>query len=198
MTKTDRDLPRLTRRAGAALASAAAVAVSLAACSSSPGHPAAANSTTSTPAGPMLGATFKGTIYVSTPTSHETKPFTYRVADVQNCAAAAKTGWNGTFKVPSPQAPDPQAEIEVAGFHGPGTYTPTMLSRDKADTILLTSKAGTSQYDITTPTAHRTPGKEVLFLAKNGSGQLVYSGAHLDGVASSPTVAGLIQWSCSS
>lgn len=197
MTKTDRDLPCRTRRAGVAAVAAAAVAVGLAACSTSPGHPAAANST-STPAGPMLGATFKGTIYVSTPTSHVTKPFTFRVADVQNCVAAAKTGWNGTFRVPSPQAPDPQAQIEVADFHGPGTYTPTMLSRDKADSILLTGKTGTSQYDITSPVASRTPGKEVLFLSKNGSGQLVYSGAHLDGDAANPTVAGLIQWSCSS
>jgi hypothetical protein len=43
-----------------------------------------------------------------------------------------------------------------------------------------------------------TAGKEVLFLNSNGSGQLVYSEAHLDGKASSPAVAGLISWSCTS
>jgi len=146
----------------------------------------------------MLGATFSGTIYVSAATSHTTKAFTEKVPDVENCAAAARDGWDGTFKVPSPTAPGIQADIQIAGFHGPGTYTPAMLSRDRADSILLTGKAGTSQYDITTPSAHRTPGKEVLFLRKDGSGELVYSGAHLDGQAAEPTVAGLIQWSCKS
>ena len=204
MTTTDRHLSRpayrgLAPRAG--LAVAAAAAISLTACSSParPGASAAASSSPSaTATGPMLGAIFKGTIYVSTPTSHETKPFVYRVANVQNCSAAALSGWDGTFRVPTAQAPDPQAQIEVAGFHGPGTYPPAVLSHDKADAIVLTGKSGTSQYDITTPGAHGTPGKEVLFLQKDGSGQLVYSGAHLDGNASSPEVAGLISWSCTS
>jgi hypothetical protein len=173
-----------------------ALALALAACGGS--GTKSPDAASSSPAGPMLGATFKGTIYVSTPTSHLTRAFTDRVTDVRNCADAAKIGWDGTFHVPSPQAPLPQAEIEISGFHGPGTYTPTMLQHDKADMILLTSKSGTSQYDITTAVARRTPGKEVLFLSKDGSGQLVYSGAHLNGDAGSPEVAGLIQWNCTS
>ncbi|MFY9887436.1 MAG: hypothetical protein WAK71_03930 [Streptosporangiaceae bacterium] len=201
MTKPDSALSRLVLRA--APLAAAGLVLSLTACGGSAGHNSAASSpasspASSTPSGPMLGATFTGTIYVSTPTSHVTKAFSDHVADVQNCAAAAETGWGGTFHVPSPQAPDPEADIEVSGFHGPGTYTPTMLQRDHADSILLTGKTGTSQYLITTPLANRTPGKEVLFLQKDGSGQLVYSGAHLDGQASDPTVAGLISWNCSS
>jgi hypothetical protein len=173
-----------------------ALALALTACAGSGAK--SPDAASSSPAGPMLGATFKGTIYVSTPTSHLTRAFTDRVTDVRNCADAAKTGWDGTFRVPSPQAPLPQAEIEISGFHGPGTYTPTMLQHDKADMILLTSKSGTSEYDITTAVARRTPGKEVLFLSKNGSGQLVYSGAHLNGDAGGPEVAGLIQWNCTS
>jgi hypothetical protein len=41
-------------------------------------------------------------------------------------------------------------------------------------------------------------GKEALLLYGNGSGQLVYSQAHLDGKVGGPTVAGLITWSCTS
>jgi hypothetical protein len=200
MRKPDTAVPRVAPRAGAIALSA--LALSLAACSSS-GSPAAVGTSASSSAsgvlsGPMLGATFTGTLYVSTPTSHLTKAFTDRVANVQNCQVAAQDGWDGTFKVPSPEAPDPQAVIEVAGFHGPGTYTPTMLRRDRADMILMPGKAGTSQYDITTVLAKRTPGKEVLFLQKNGSGELVYSGAHLNGQPGGTTVAGLIQWNCKS
>ncbi len=86
----------------------------------------------------------------------------------------------------------------MAGFHGPGTYTPTMLSHDRQDSILLTGKSGISQYLLTSPVAGRTPGKEVLFLHNDGSGQLVYSGAHLDGQVGNPAVAGEVQWTCKS
>jgi len=41
-------------------------------------------------------------------------------------------------------------------------------------------------------------GKEVLFLRKDGSGQLDYTGAHLNGRAADPAVSGLILWSCTS
>jgi hypothetical protein len=189
---------RRARRTGPLAVSALAVpalALALAACAASGGKPA---SVPGKPSGPMLGATFKGTFYLSTPTSHETRAFTDRIASVRNCAEAARTGWDGTFRVPTPQAPLPRADIQVAGFHGPGTYTPAMMRHDKADMILLTGKAGTSKYDITTALTARTPGKEVLFLSKDGSGQLVYSDAHLNGDPASPEVAGLIQWSCSS
>ncbi len=175
----------------------AAVALVLTSCSGSGTRGAATLRAPS--ARPLLGATFRGTIYVSTAKSHFTRAFTERVADVANCAAAARTGdGHGTFRVPSPAAPDPQADIEIASFHGPGTYTPTMLRRDRADSILLTGKAGTRHYVITSATARNARGKEMLFLQKDGSGQLDYSGAHLNGRAHDPTVAGLIQWNCTS
>jgi hypothetical protein len=178
---------------GAALA-ASALVLSLAACSSS-----ASPHVASSPPRPMLGATFSGTIYVSTESTEVTKAFVDHVANVANCAAAAAKGdFGSAFKVPSPSLPEPEANVEVTGFHGPGTYPPAVLAKDSSDTILLPGKAGTSQYVLTSSQANHSQGKEVLFLAKNGSGQLVYSDAHLDGNASSPAVAGLIQWSCKS
>ncbi len=193
MSKPDRTFPRRGPRVGPVALSA--LALTLAACSGS-SAPRAARSTTAD--GRMLGATFTGTIYVSTPTSHVTKAFTERVANVASCEAAARTGdANGTFRIPSPAPPGPAADIEVTGFHGPGTYTPTMLRHDRADSILLTGRSGTSHYVITAPGAG-TPGKEVLFLQEDGSGQLDYTGAHLDGQAADPEVAGLIEWSCTS
>ncbi len=73
-----------------------------------------------------------------------------------------------------------------------------MLRRDRADSIVLTGKAGTSQYVITSRAASSAAGKEVLFLSKDGSGQLDYTGAHLNGRAADPAVSGLILWSCAS
>jgi hypothetical protein len=185
-------MSNLTRGAGLA---ASALVLSLAACSSGGSAPPAASS----PSGKMLGATFSGTIYVSTETTQVTKAFVYHVANVANCAAAAAKGDVGSaFKVPSPSLPEPEANVEVTGFHGPGTYPPAVLAKDAADTILLPGKSGTSQYVLTSSLASHSRGKEVLFLAKNGSGQLVYSDAHLNGNASNPAIAGLIQWSCKS
>jgi hypothetical protein len=193
MSKPDWTFPR--RGLTACAAGGIALTLAVAAC----GEPSAQRATSSaTPEGQMLGATFTGTIYVSTATSHVTKAFTQRVAGVASCAAAARNGdANGSFRVPSPAAPGPEASIEVAGFHGPGTYTPNMLRRDRADSIVLTGKAGTRQYVITSQAA-RAAGKEMLFLRKDGSGQLDYAGAHLDGRAAGPAVAGLILWSCRS
>lgn len=206
MSEPDQTLRCLTPRASAVAAvstlamsalTLSALALSVAACTGS-GTPKAATSRT-TPARPVLGATFRGTIYVSTATSHFIKTFTERVTNVANCATAARTGdARGTFRVPSPASPDLQVNIQVAAFHGPGTYTPRMLKHDRGDSIVLTGKAGTSQYVITSATASATHAKEVLFLQKDGSGQLVYSGAHLDGRARKPAVAGLIEWSCTS
>jgi hypothetical protein len=182
---------------GAAVA-ASALVLSLAACSSgSAPHVTAAGPS----AGPqaMLGATFSGTIYVSMETTQVTKPFVQHIANVANCAAAAAKGDFGSgFRVPTASLPDPQANILVANFHGPGTYPPADLAKDPGDAIVMSGKGGTSRYDITSPAAGHIPGKEVLFLSKDGSGQLVYSGAHLNGQAANPAVAGLIQWSCKS
>jgi hypothetical protein len=203
------EIPSLVRHALRGGLAISAVALAAAACSSSGGAPTAGSVSTGAGSGPVLGATFHGTIYVSgqvhnKPTTwHETKTFTYRDASVRNCAAAAKSGDttdDGVFEVPTPQAPLPQDNIEITGFHGPGTYPPNVLKRDKGDTIFLTQASGTKpgKYVITTSAHGVTAGKEVLFLNSNGSGQLVYSEAHLDGKASSPAVAGLISWSCTS
>lgn len=203
MSEPDETLRCLAPRAGAVAALAlsalalTALALTVAACTGS-GTPKAATSRT-TPARPVPGATFRGTIYVSTATSHFIKTFTERVANVANCATAARTGdGRGTFRVPSPASPDLQVNIQVAAFHGPGTYTPRMLKHDRGDSILLADKAGTGHYVLTSATASATHGKEALFLQKDGSGQLVYSGAHLDGRVRKPAVAGLIEWSCTS
>ena len=194
MSKPDRIFPRRCFRVVAVMTSA--LALTVAACGRS-SAPRAIRS--ATPDEPLSGATFTGTIYVSTATSHVTKAFTERVTGVTSCAAAASAGdANGTFRVPTPTAPDPQASIEVAGFHGPGTYTSRMLRRDRADSILLTGKAGTRQYVITSQAPSSTAGKEVLFLRKDGSGQLDYTDAHLNGRAADPAVSGLILWSCTS
>ncbi len=159
--------------------------------------PAASATASSMITGPTLGAVFSGLIYVNNGITNQTKTFVYRDAAAQNCAAAVQ-GRHGTFKIPTGAAPAPQAAIEVTGFHGPGTYTPTMLSHDKQDSILLTGKSGVSQYVITSPVADRTAGKEVLFLKADGSGVLVYSGAHLNGQVGNPAVAGEVRWSCKS
>ena len=203
MMKPDR--PSLARRTLPVLA-VPVLGLAAVACSSAASPPAATS--TSTPvSGPVAGATFHGTIYVSgqvnnKPTRwHVTKTFTDRMPTVRNCAEAAKSGMAaGIFRVPSPQAPLPQDNIEVAGFRGPGTYTPQVMKRDKSDSIFLGQDLGTQggTYVITKSAHGITPGKEVLFLSPNGSGQLVYSEAHLDGKAASPAVAGLISWSCTS
>ena len=209
MIKPDRpSLARAVRRGrlavpGLALALAAST---LAACSSD-GNGGTGAVTPPPGPGPGDGATFHGTIYVSgqvhnKPTTwHVTKTFTERVPTVQNCTEAAKSGMAaGIFRVPSPTAPLPEANIEVTGFRGPGTYPPQMLKHDKADTILLGQNGGmqSGTYVINKPAHGVAQGKEVLFLNKDGSGELVYSQAHLDGKAASPAVAGLISWSCTS
>ena len=182
-------------RAAAIAVSAAVLSVAACSCGSSPR--AAVNSAASQRQ--MSGATFSGVIYVSTQSTQVTKAFVDHVANVASCAAAARQGDFGTmFKVPSPSLPDPQADIEVSSFHGPGTYPPAALAKDAADTISMTGKSGTDQYVITSSRTSHSRGKEILFLSGDGSGQLVYSDAHLNGQASDPVAAGLIQWSCKS
>lgn len=186
--------------------SLALLAAALAGCSSSAGHPAATPGST-TELGSNAGVTFHGTIYVSglvhnkRTSWHVTRTFTDRVPAVRTCADAANSGMAaGTFRVPSPQAPLPKANIELTSFRGPGMYPPRVMKHDKSDSIVLGHTSGMQRgtYLITTSLPGAAPGKEVLFLNKDGSGQLVYSEAHLDGKAGGPAVAGLISWSCSS
>lgn len=204
MTKPDR--PSLARNPGPAVLAAPALALVLAACGSAGGQPGTTPSG-STVTRPAPGVTFHGTIYVSglvhnKPTMwHVTKAFTDRVPTVRSCADAATSGMAaGTFRVPSPQAPLPEANIEVTAFRGPGTYPPRVMKHDKSDSISLGHTAGmrSGTYLITTTAPGAAQGEEVLFVNKDGSGQLVYSEAHLDGKAGGPAVAGLISWSCSS
>jgi hypothetical protein len=204
MTKPDR--PSLARGLPRTVLAAPALALVLAACSSVGGQPLATHSSAPV-VGPVAGVTFHGTIYVSgqvgnKPTTwHVTKTFTDVVRTVRTCAEAARSGMAaGIFRVPSPQPPLPRANIEVTGFRGPGTYPPQVMKHDKSDSIFLGENAGmqSGSYLITTSAQGAAQGKEVLFLNKDGSGQLVYSQAHLDGKAGRPAVAGLISWSCSS
>lgn len=204
MTKPDR--PSLARDRQRPVLATSVLALALAACGSAGGHPVATPSSTSRLGSPA-GVTFHGTIYVSglvhnKPTAwHVTKTFTDRVLTVRTCAEAATSGMAaGTFRVPSPQAPLPEANIEVTSFRGPGMYPPQVMKHDKSDSISLGHAAGIQRgtYQITTSAPGAAPGKEVLFLNKDGSGQLVYSEAHLNGKAGGPAVAGLISWSCSS
>jgi hypothetical protein len=206
MIKSHQPSPgRSALRVGVAIS---ALGLGLAACSSG-GAPAPHSTVTEGPlTGHATGATIHGTIYISSQVSakhpttwHETKAFTETIKTVRNCAAFAKSGMaGGIFQVPSPQAPLPQDNIEVAGFRGPGTYPPQVLKHDKSDSIMVDESSGTTsgRYLITASAHGVTPGKEVLFVNPNGSGQLVYSEAHLDGKAGGPAIAGLISWSCTS
>jgi hypothetical protein len=192
---------RYAWRSGIALS---ALALAVTGCGSSGGgnHPTGSGSGSAT-AGQAQGPTYKGMIYVSSQDNlgpaawHVTKEFTEQLKGVRTCADAARGG-SGIFQVPSGKAPVPEDDILIDRFHGPGTYPAGVLKRDKLDTILVPGKTGLDQYDITTSAHGLKPGKEVLFLSGNGSGELVYSDAHLDGKASSPAVAGLITWTCSS
>jgi hypothetical protein len=192
---------RYAWRSGIALS---ALALAVTGCGSSGGgnHPTGSGSG-SAAAGQAQGLTYKGTIYVSSqnitgPAAwHVTKEFTEQLKGVRTCADAAKGG-SGIFQVPSGKAPAPEDDILIDRFHGPGTYLPEVLKRDKLDTILVPGKTGLDQYDITASARGLKSGREVLFLSGNGSGELVYSEAHLNGKASSPAVAGLISWTCTS
>jgi hypothetical protein len=183
----------------------AALTFGVAACSSGGSPPPSGGSANIE--GPLGGATLHGEIYISgqvnnKPTTwHETKTFTETIPGVGNCANFAKSGVSdGIFRVPSPDAPLPVADIEVKGFRGPGTYPPAVMKRDTSDSIVMGGDSGTQRgrYIITDPAPGITQGKEVLFLNRAGSGQLVYSEAHLNGKASEPAVAGLISWTCTS
>jgi hypothetical protein len=201
------DRPSLTGRFLRAGLAGAALAVALAACTSSAAKPRPPATPASSGAvnGPFAGITFHGEIYVSAQETHNlptkwhiTKYFYEHVTGVRNCAAAAQSGDapDGAFEVPSAKAPDPQAVIDLSAFHGPGTYTPAVMGHDKSDMILVPQKAGEQQYKITTSGHGTSPGKEVMFLKPDGDGELVYSEAHLDGMAGSPAISGVILWDC--
>jgi hypothetical protein len=189
----------------------AAAALALAACSSNSTPPSgagagAASSPVNVALGPYAGITFHGSIYVSSQNSHgpkawrTTKTFVQKVSGIRNCADAAKTGdgtQSGVFRVPTGTAPVPEDNIELTGLRGPGTYPPPLMQKDKSDFIVMPGKSATSgTYVISSSVKGLKPGKEVMFLNPNGSGQLVYSEAHLNGKASGAAVAGLISWSC--
>ncbi|MGO8885788.1 MAG: hypothetical protein ACLPUO_17655 [Streptosporangiaceae bacterium] len=199
-----RSAPRL-RRPWLAVPAAVALAAALAACSSSgsaaSGSASAPVSSGAAAGGP--GATFHGKI-VFNGASKLVQTFTDHVTTVQNCADAAKSGTvPGVFKVPSPSAPgDPLIDIQVAGFHGYGTYSPAVMEKDKSDVIWVKNGQATNKYELTahsaTQMAGHTDGKEVLFLSSTGAGTLAFSSAHVNGQKTSPEISGEIAWSCTS
>ena len=149
------------------------------------------------------GVTFHGKVQV-TGALRFASSFTEKDTSVSNCADVATKGdaAGGTFTVPSPYATqNPQIVVRLAHFHGAGTYPPTQMQVDKSDAIWLKSGSQTNEYVLTThpatPVRGQTMGKEVLFLMKDGSGELAFSEAHKLGQKSNPAIAGLITWTCS-
>jgi hypothetical protein len=182
-----------------AAAAALGLAVLLGACSSSPtARPGSSSPSSSAPQG---SATFHAKLQV-TGSVLLTKTYTDKVSH-NSCSYAAAHGDapGGRFEVPTPGAGvTPRIHIQLASFHGAGTYPPSKMKADKSDSIWLSVKGVTNDYEINTnptPTG-QVSGKEVLFLYKNGSGYLVFSEAHQLGKASSPKIAGLINWTCTS
>ncbi len=148
------------------------------------------------------GALFRGIIYVNGAAGRRARlvrTFTDRVTGVASCAAAAQHGDapGGKFLVPSPAGRGPAVDIDVAGFHGPGTYSAVALRRDRSDEIALPGASGEAVYVINSRAARATSGREILYLYRDGSGELAYADAHLDGKAANPAIAGLIEWTCS-
>ncbi len=202
------------RAAGAALITS----VALGACSSSGSTPAGTsagggssptNAASASPTGPTMppsnsaGVVFHGKVQL-TGASKFTASFTEKDTAVKSCADIATKGDapGGTFIVPSPYiTQNPQIDVKLAKFHGAGTYPPTEMQSDTSDSIWLKTGGATSDYEITSHQAASIPGqttgKEVLFLEKNGSGELAFSEAHKLGKKSNPASAGLISWTCS-
>jgi hypothetical protein len=147
------------------------------------------------------GVIFHGSIQV-TGAATLSATFTDHDTAVSTCAAAAAHGdmAGGAFEVPSSTpyvTPNPKIHIRLAGFHGVGTYPPNAMQKDKADWISLKTSGVTTDYELTASAAGQVTGKEVLFLNKNGSGQVAFSEAHKLGKNSGPAIAGLISWTCS-
>ncbi|MGD0376137.1 MAG: hypothetical protein ABSB01_16300 [Streptosporangiaceae bacterium] len=206
LTVRNRDL----QAAGAALI----ISLALGACSSSgstssdpgssPTTPTSASPTGQTmPPSDSAGVVFHGKVQL-TGASKFTATFTEKDTAVKSCADVAAKGDapGGTFTVPSPYVTqNPLINVKLARFHGAGTYPPTEMQSDTSDSIWLKTSGATSDYEITSHPATSIPGqtagKEVLFLEKDGSGELAFSEAHKLGQKSSPAIDGLISWTCS-
>ena len=210
-----RHCPRGPGGAAAALILAFALGACSSSASSAPGSSAPGSAATGgvSPSGSAghtsdtvqtpTGVTFHGKVEVTGALRLITS-FTEKNTSVSNCAEVATKGdaAGGNFAVPSPYVTQsPQIVIRLAHFHGAGTYPPTEMQVDQADSISLKSGRHTDQYVLTSHPAKSVPGqttgKEVLFLLKNGSGELAFSEAHMLGQKSSPAIAGLISWTCS-
>lgn len=194
--------PRSSWWPGTRAAAAAALILGLAACGGSSRPGTAGGTATLAPAGatsPAGHVVFHGTIQV-TGAVKTTSKWTQR-STAASCAASAIHGdqASGGYKVPSPATQaGPVIDIVVSGFHGAATYPPAVMKKDHADSIKLKSGSHLVTYQLTAPSARasQTPGKEVLFLNKNGSGQLAFSQAHKSGLKSAPQIAGVITWNC--
>lgn len=195
---------RPSRWHGARAGAVAALALGLAACGGSSGSGASGGPATPAPAGatsPGQAAhvVFHGTIQVTGAVKTTTKWTQQSTA--ASCAASAAHGdqAGGGYKIPSPAAHGgPVIDIVVTGFHGAATYPPAAMKKDHADSVKLKSGGHAGTYLLTAPSvkAGHTVGKEVLFLNKDGSGQLAFSQAHKSGLKSAPQIAGVITWKC--
>jgi hypothetical protein len=188
-----------------AAAAAATLATGLAACSSA-GQPAAHATSTPTVSASQpvyFGVpTFKAKIQ-TTGAVRYSKAFTQPVPGGLSCADVLARGDlpGGRFKLPTPAAgKDLKIDIQIDGYHGVATYPPADLQKDNSDSIQLTIKGVTTNYVLTShpakPAARQAPGKEVLFVYKDGTGELAFSEAHKLGRSSGPAIAGIINWQC--
>ncbi|HEY7144308.1 MAG TPA: hypothetical protein VH637_08680 [Streptosporangiaceae bacterium] len=187
-------------RLTSAAACAAVAAAVLAACSGPAAPSSAGPAATSSPIAQLgKGVTFHATIQV-TGAVRSSARFGYPVPNARTCAGAVARGDTpgGGFVVPTPPGGRfPRIDITIAGYHGAGTYPPPGLRRDKSDSIQLKAGQPETRYVLTAhPARGRAAGKEVLFLYKNGSGQLAFSLAHRQGRKSAPAISGLISWNC--
>lgn len=205
---------RYRQRALGGAGAALILALALGACSSSDSS-AAGSGTSATPSSGSTGqtqptvlpngahVTFHGKVQV-TGALRFAATFIDKDTAVASCADASAKGdaADGTFTVPSPAAgQNPQIDVTLAHFHGVGTYTPSQMQVDKSDSIWLKSGGQKNEYVLTahpaTPIPGQTMGKEVLFVTKDGAGELAFSEAHKLGQKSGPAIAGLISWTCS-
>ncbi|HBW20738.1 MAG: hypothetical protein ACLPN6_02170 [Streptosporangiaceae bacterium] len=194
-----RDIASHARGArGIVLAAAITAALGLGACSSSGTSSAPSSHPVSSSTASTGSATFHGVIYVDGAAQIK-KSYTDQVK-ATSCATAAQKGDapGGGFQVPSPTAsPDPQVDVLLAHFTGPGIYKPDALRQDKGNVIWLTGKSGMDKY-VLVPMSSTGRNQEGLMLNKDGSGEFVFADAHLNGSASSPAISGLVSWTCSS
>lgn len=184
---------------GILIAAMAVIAsLGLGACSSSGTDTPSTSPVTSSTTPVSSTATFHGIIYVDG--AVRIKQAYIDQVRAATCATAAQKGNvpGGGFQVPSPTAsPDPQVDVLLAHFTGPGIYKPDVLRQDKGNVIVLTEKSGIAKY-VLTPVSSTGKNQEGLMVNKDGSGEFVFADAHLNGSASSPAISGLVSWTCSS